>query len=546
MTDTAEKHLARLASAAARQQLADTGLGWTPVDVAVCAAIRFKRVAGDPPSIVGLVGGASSGKSTIFNSIVGRPVSCISAHAHETVGPIAAVPDSLGERVENWAAEGLLFGDYEISAARDGQMLTGVPGELALSRHEQPAANVILLDTPDVTSQMSADEGFVTRTLLPWFDGLIVVADEERWFDDSVFAGMLGLARNFGPRIWIVFNRTEPNAEAQRPDERLAEQAARHRAADHCVSPFVEGVGYRPIDPAARSRIERWLGGLEPTSRLDDLSAQLQRRSADVLATNVKRAEHHRNMCRAVDDELATLAGDARLSADLLTPDERRLLGIGHRYMPLYDTLAAAWRRLPFFGKGLRSSTDAINFEKREAQLAETLRDNLEQRFSRAADRIDEIVACSEYLAGCDTPYNDEWTLPPFDATEWASRIRAHVEAWKKEAAAQARSSDAVALPFGVILLADLLFLGGAGTSIVAGTAWVAGLFGGKAVVRALQKSRAFEEYQTTVRAYQSFVREALTAQWEQNRARIPQRHLPMSDPIVESLMFASKPGRRA
>jgi hypothetical protein len=319
------------------------------------------------------------------------------------------------------------------------------------------------------------------------------------------------------------------------------------------VSPFVPGIGFRPIESKACSRIEGWLSGLEGAARLDSLHAHLQRRSADVLAINVQRADQHRTMCRAVDDELAALGGDARLSADLLTPDERRLLGIGHRYLPLYDTLVAAWRWRPFSGEGFRRRADAIDFEKREGQMAATLRSNLEQRFSRAADRIDEIVAGSEYLAvtsrlaGCDAPWTGEWTLPQFDAVEWAARIRAHVEAWKKETAGQARKGDAVALSVSVpLLLADLLFLGGAGVTAAWATAWVAGLLGGKGVVRAMQKSRAFEEYQTTVRAYQSFVREALAAQWDQNRTRVPQRHLPMSDPIVESLMFASKPGRRA
>ena len=47
-------------------------------------------------------------------------------------------------------------------------------------------SDVVIVDLPDVTSKMSADEGSITRTLLPWFDGLIIVADEERWFDAVV------------------------------------------------------------------------------------------------------------------------------------------------------------------------------------------------------------------------------------------------------------------------------------------------------------------------------------------------------------------------
>ncbi|MHC4233943.1 MAG: GTPase, partial [Planctomycetota bacterium] len=93
MAETAESHLTRLAHAAGAELLAGMGFDWGPLDGNVCAALRFKRQPGDALPIVALIGGASSGKSTLFNSLLGREVSRISAHAHETLGPVAAVPD---------------------------------------------------------------------------------------------------------------------------------------------------------------------------------------------------------------------------------------------------------------------------------------------------------------------------------------------------------------------------------------------------------------------------------------------------------------------
>src|SRR5512140_1957814 len=43
-------------------------------------------------SLVGIVGGASSGKSTVFNNLLGgRLASRVTARGHATLGPIAAV-----------------------------------------------------------------------------------------------------------------------------------------------------------------------------------------------------------------------------------------------------------------------------------------------------------------------------------------------------------------------------------------------------------------------------------------------------------------------
>lgn len=90
MPETADSHLTRLANATTGELLAGIGFDWGPVDTNASATLRFKRYVDDAPSIVGLLGGASSGKSTLFNSLLGREISRVSAHAHETLGPIAA------------------------------------------------------------------------------------------------------------------------------------------------------------------------------------------------------------------------------------------------------------------------------------------------------------------------------------------------------------------------------------------------------------------------------------------------------------------------
>ena len=136
--------------------------------------------------------------------------------------------------------------------------------------------------------------------------------------------------------------------------------------------------------------------------------------------------------------------------------------------------------------------------------------------------------------------------MPSFDEQDWARRIRAHLDAWKTESATQARRGDVAALSVGLpLLLADLLFLGGAGFTLTWAAIWGAGFLGGKSVVSLVQRSPAYREYQMTVQAYQTYLREALTEQWEANLAAMPRRHLPMTDPVLESVLYWSTPGGR-
>ena len=189
------------------------------------------------------------------------------------------------------------------------------------------------------------------------------------------------------------------------------------------------------------------------------------------------------------------------------------------------------------------ASDDRIDFEKRAEQLAEVLRRNLEHRFRHAADAIDTITLDSPYVADGGIARAGDWTVPSFDDREWARRIRAHIDAWKAETLKQSRRSDAMVLSVGMpLLLADILFLGGAGVTLFSAAAWLAGVFGGKGLLKLVQQSPAFNEYQTEVRAYQTLIRESLHEQTEKNLAAIPRRHLAATDPTLEAVMFVSPP----
>jgi len=547
MPSTAETHLARLGDDATCKLLGDMGFGWSALDRNVCAAARYRRRVADGPAVVGFVGGASSGKSTLFNSLQGREVSRISAHAHETCGPVAAVHERWLAPIEEWTREGLLFPGLQLVAQPAGEATTGSSGTIHLHRHDcGELSDVLVVDMPDVTSKMSADEGSVSRTLLPWFDALVVVVDEERWFDAVVFDETVDFARNLGPQAWIVFNQTAgADALTEEDRRRLSEHARARHASGCCFSPYQPGAGFRPVNGATREHLASWLSSVDAATRGTELERHLQRRCAELVHQNVTRAEQFSELRHAVDRELEELTRDANLTTDLLTEEERGLLGLGHRFLPLYEALQTVRRQVArWSGRG--RSDKRIDFDKRTQALAATLRRNLEHRFRRATDRIDRTIGESAYVAGEGSAWDGRWALPEFDEHEWARRIRAHIDAWRSETGKHARRSDAAALGVGApLLLADLLFLGGAGFTLGWTAAWVTGLFGAKSIATLVQRSPAFKEYQTTVRAYQAFIRETLTEQCERNMTGVPRRHLASTDPVHESLLYWSTPGRR-
>jgi hypothetical protein len=527
--------------------LAGMGFDWQPADRNLCAALLFRKRYPHAPPIVGLIGGASSGKTTIFNSLVNAEVSRISAQAHETLGPVAAVPHAAFERVEEWSQDALWFPGFDLVPLPSDAPTSGRPDAVQLFPNQVEAlSRTVVVDLPDVTSRMSVEEGSLARTLLPWFDGVIVVVDEERWFDATVFEDIVAQGRNFGPRVWLVFNRTERSEELT-PDERaaLSARADECRADGMCVSPYQAGSGYRPVATHVCDQIRSWLEGVEADGRLTALERHLQRRCAELLRVNVSRSRQFDELRRDVDRQLDELTAETRLTADLLTAEERSLLGLGHRLVPLYHVLQSVRRRFGGFGFSRRGDRE-VDFEKRTEQLAEVLRRNLEHRFRHAADRIDLVICDNPYVSDAELEFAAEWSIPPFDEHEWARRIRSHIDAWKAETMKQSRRSDAALLSLGVpLLLADLLFLGGAGVTLMSAGAWVAGMFGGKGLLGLIQKSSAYSDYQTTVRAYQLLIRDSLRQQAERNVAAIPRRHLSMTDPTLQAVMSLSTPKGR-
>ncbi len=538
--------LATLSDPGILDALRSVSLRWEDVDANACSALRFREAHPEFPLVCGFLGGASCGKSTLFNTILGREASRITAHAHETVGPIAAVHERHADKFLGDVPDNLIFTSMDRVAVDRSEPTSGRKDRVEIICHRCPELeHAVIVDLPDITSTQSASEGGLALNLLPWLDVIVVVLDEERWFDATVLGRPLSLARLLGPTINLVFNCTEisPELEPSGHQEQI-KLAARLGVADWVECPFKPGTGYRPVDGEIRDRLIKWVCPPISVDRIGLLHTCVRQRCSEMLRANLDRVRQFENLSRGVSDRLRHVADDTRLTEDLLTSEERSLLGIGQRMLPLYSTLRGA-RQVIARWMGQPSRAASIDFEKEAARSADALRQNYEQRFHAMANVIDRWIAEHEYWDDEGLRHRCPWEIPPFDAAAWGRRVRTQIDAWKVEVQKHSRQGDAAALAIGLpLLLADLLFFAGSGTTVLSATAWIAGMVGGKGVVTALRRSPAFADYRTTVQAYQALVREGLETQCERIKAALPRRHLPMSHAAIQAAIAMTSQGR--
>lgn len=147
--------------------------------LSLCHLLRFRTGTGCDLPLIGILGSANSGKSTLFNSVAGSDISKVTPIPHQTSGPILAVPLDFGEA----AGDGSFLRPVveEVEPASPGAAgLTGLPSTStvvpAWDRGERP---FILADLPDVGTVDSREEHRVAARLLPWLDRAILMLTEE-------------------------------------------------------------------------------------------------------------------------------------------------------------------------------------------------------------------------------------------------------------------------------------------------------------------------------------------------------------------------------
>jgi len=172
-------------------------------------SFRFRNP--DPMPMVGILGTASSGKSTLFNQIAGFSISKVTPIPHETTGPIMFGPDRIRSLLQDPSLFRPILRDLQFTVVPAGG-LSGQPSMgCCVTSQQRPDFPCILMDLPDVGTLDSREENHVALRILPWLDRVLLVVTEESFAqnDHHQLLDILNLIHpdRARPEVFLVMNR---------------------------------------------------------------------------------------------------------------------------------------------------------------------------------------------------------------------------------------------------------------------------------------------------------------------------------------------------
>lgn len=384
-------------------------LPWSSSAHQAALSLRWNLCTPKRMAIAAIVGGASSGKSTVFNNLLGgHEVSQITARGHSTRGPILAVHEDHRDDIEAMINAGRLFPGWRSTYAGLDARAAGEPDLLTIVGHTiMELRDVLLMDTPDFTSEAALAEGDVTLNLLPWFDLLLIVQDPERWFDRQSVSQLREVSLRYGQRRFVIFNRTREENLADTDAARLRAQSERMRAEAMSILEFRRGRGFCRFPPGALSETRAFLH-CERIERDGPLLRVVSSAANEVLNQNNERRRRRTLLGEALDAVLArSMPTERDCMIALMTPDERRQLEVVWRMLRASDArewFSAQARRLrklvgqtPVLGSMFAGASDAAETDRQPADRAMTALSYFESTLSHLQNEITRVTRSSHF-----------------------------------------------------------------------------------------------------------------------------------------------------
>lgn len=347
--------LAELSAARAPRAVATQ----TETLLSLCALLLFRAETGMSVPLIGIMGSASSGKSTLFNSIVGAEVALATPIPHQTVGPILAV-------AQEWlpAIEHPVFLRPAVTtvhcADRDARGLVGEPAAVTVAPVWDTGAGTFgLLDLPDIGTVDSREENRMALRLLPWLDRVILVVTEESFAqaDHQEILDALAVLRPERARadLFVVQNHRHSRTTERELAERLEQVRQFWSAATVAALPRLnEGARFaatdtEPLIAEAHARAGRTLRAAVHNlaeGLVGEVAALADHRRRELQAIQAEAQEEIRDAARF---RKAFFSNEFRKRLDAFSPLQvsmqriRSLLGRPAAPVePLVDLLAAA------------------------------------------------------------------------------------------------------------------------------------------------------------------------------------------------------------
>ncbi|QEP07045.1 GTPase [Glutamicibacter sp. ZJUTW] len=187
-------------------QLAEPYLEPETIDLAadVIARAESRRQLSAEHVVVGLFGATGSGKSTMFNALVGQNLATTGVIRPTTTDTVAAI----------WEPEGAceLLDWLEVSTRH---VIEDRDGQTDSAKKKTFDSGLLLLDLPDMDST-AADHHKIASRLVGQVDYLVWVLDPQKYADASIHHGYLNSLRSQQGNLLIVLNQIDTIAERER------------------------------------------------------------------------------------------------------------------------------------------------------------------------------------------------------------------------------------------------------------------------------------------------------------------------------------------
>lgn len=399
--------------------------------------VRFRLGRGlGAPAVVVLYGGTGVGKSTILNTLAGKPVTETSVRRPCTTEPLL-----YHHRSATAALEGPDFlPAYAKKAATPGQPKAGTMAVELLAHDEAALASVVLVDAPDYDS-VEKENRRVAEDLYRLADLLIFVVNPAKYADEESWKA-IRRAKADGKACAFVFNRAEPGDAALEDFRRLLE------GPEVVELPRDPGAasGGMLSDPAARGRLEEILKRFLLGDAADRLRLAELRRSWRALSDSLDDPVlvAMRAAAVAIRSGRAVAAAEAKAAEKALVDEvkldqandlervsqavrENLFSVIGFLSNKVIGPLTALFDRVTgSLGRALSKNKPAI--ENALARVHENNRQAARKQLGLAHERL---------AKACNTPFaaSKEFAASLLPAAEVESRYEkglAEFEAWKK------------------------------------------------------------------------------------------------------------------
>lgn len=241
-----------------------------PVDArvpALLASVRERLALGVDHTVVALIGGTGSGKSSLFNAISGLAFADVGVQRPTTSRPTACV----------WAHDAsALLAWLGVDPERQIERESALDGE-----SQADLRGLVLLDLPDYDSVEPEHRAVVDR-LLPQADLLAFVVDPQKYADDALHSGYLRHLAGHEDSMVVLLNQVDTVPEHARGE--LITDVGRLLRADGLAEVRVLGVSARTGEgvPELRAVLGPVVSGRGVAERraaaeLDDAAAALAR-----------------------------------------------------------------------------------------------------------------------------------------------------------------------------------------------------------------------------------------------------------------------------